>query len=199
MKPFFTAGTVWVCTLLTGCSSTATGELVPNSVSSAATGSLPGSSYACEKQQAPGTSSIGEGSVGCHFKLHHPKTQKILANTPYKLTLFQAPPTNRPEPEPVFTFDGITDAQGRSVYVRSYLPIQSEHAQFVERVGTGAYGLVPRLIRPTDGLPAPGAYYQVDWCGSRYIGVSDERGNGAAFRSDNENCNMKVTFYKPRK
>jgi hypothetical protein len=98
--------------------------------------------------------------------------------------------------DPVLSFEGTTDAEGRSVYVRAAFPITPDRLYFVEKIGTGPYKRSPRLVRATDGLAIPGMHYKVTWCGAPYVGVSDEQGNGAEFRSEDPDCKISVQFFK---
>lgn len=173
--------------LAAGCAST------PNSDVKSPPSS--GSSYACEAKQVPGTTVIGKGVFGCHFRLHHPESHRVLADTSYSLHLYAAPERPGEKREPVLSFEGITDAEGRSVYVRAAFPITPDRLYFVEKIGNGPYKRSPRLVRATDDSAIPGMHYKVTWCGAPYVGVSDERGNGAEFRSADPGCKINVQFY----
>ena len=162
------------------------------------TNNVPSSSYACQSEQVSGLPVAGQGVYGCHFYLHHPKTHQILANTAYYLAIYPAPANGRANPAPIVNLEGVTDAQGRSGYVRAAFPITPDRTQFVERIGSGSYGRSPRLIRPTDGLPIPGMNYEVTWCGKPYAGITDELGNGVMFSTTSDACHVKVYFFAKR-
>jgi len=184
--------------LIAGCASGIRGDAPPSEASDIANDAPPSSSYACQTKQIKGAPTAGEGAYGCHFYLHHPETHQILANTAYHLAIYPAPSTSKEHPSPVVKLQGVTDAQGRSGYVRAAFPITPDRVQFVERIGSGPYGLSPRLLRPTDGLAMPGMNYVVKWCGEPYTGMTDERGNGAMFSSTSDSCKVDVSFYRKR-
>jgi hypothetical protein len=110
--------------------------------------------------------------------------------------LYAVPERAGQKRDPVLSFEGTTDAEGRSVYVRAAFPITPDRLYFVEKIGTGPYKRSPRLVRATDGLAIPGMHYKVTWCGAPYVGVSDEQGNGAEFRSEDPDCKISVQFFK---
>ena len=136
----------------------------------------------------------GKGQYGCHFYLHRPETQQILANTPYYLAVYPASAKGRTRNEPLVVLTGVTDARGRSGYVRADFPIIPEQVQFVEMIGSGQIGQTPRLIRPTDGAVMPGMRYLIKWCGKEYTGITDEQGNAPRL-SSNEPCQFEVRFF----
>lgn len=172
--------------LVAGCASRPAGEHSNNVLSA--------SSYACEADQVPGTTAIGEGAFGCHFRLRNPETRQIRANVPYKLKLYTEPESSQQARKTVLSFEGVTDAQGRSVYVRAPFFITPDRLYFVEKIGSGPYMTTPRLVRATDGKVMPGMHYNFTWCGEPYAGVTDEQGNGVEFHSE-RTCKVNVKFY----
>lgn len=156
----------------------------------------PGSSYACDPTRVAGSHTVGDGRFGCHFRLHDPATGRILANTPYTVALaLPGNPATSLE-NIALHYEGVTDTNGRSTYVRSPLPITLERVYFVQRIGNGKYQRTPRLMHPINGLAMPNVQYMIDVCGQQYKGVSDERGNGAEYHSDNPACEIRAQFYK---
>jgi hypothetical protein len=156
----------------------------------------PTSSYACQARQVRGSPTAGQGEYGCHFQLRHPETDKVLANTPYHLDVYP-PAEGDKEPRPSATLVGVTDAQGRSGFIRSPFPITPERVRFVEMMGSGPHGVSPRLVSAVDGKSIPASKYYVTWCGGApYNGVTDERGNGVMFSSPTKTCQIKVVFYR---
>lgn len=162
----------------------------------AAATAAPPLSTDCDAVQAPGSATVGKGPRGCHFRLYNPETHQVLAHTPYSLRLY--PPYDdeyEERPAPVLAFEGVTDAQGRSAYVRATFAIEPYQLYFVQKIGSGPRKWETRLARATDGRPLWGIYYKVEWCGEPYAGVTDPQGHGVEFHTTDPNCRIHPTFY----
>ncbi|OXI37059.1 hypothetical protein [Burkholderia aenigmatica] len=138
-----------------------------------------GSSYTCNPTQADGQATAGRGANGCYFVLHDPATKQVLPNTHYAFALYTSAAQDNQELE----VEGTTDAQGRTVYVRSAAPIDA--ARMV-------------LVRPQDGKRIPFAQYKVTGCNGPYEGVTDETGRGVMYRCKTQS-KIEVSFYQSRK
>ena len=145
--------------LFTGCASQR--ESLPISI---------GSSYACQPTPVAGQRSEGEGAYGCYFQLMHPETKKVLVNTPYYLAIYAPGESDRASHQ----IYGVTDEQGRSLFLRAGFPIKPEQVIFVQTLGKGDYSGVSQLTR-ADQVVAFGRY-QITGCGQEYKGMTDERG-----------------------
>ncbi|WP_317205716.1 hypothetical protein [Janthinobacterium sp.] len=152
------------------------------------------SSYECMAKPVDGLPTAGSGAYGCHFQLHDPATKATLPNTPYWLDVYAASKPGSPRGEAVATLNGLTDAQGRSGFVRAPFPITAELVRFVKVVGSGPYSRSPRLLRPTDGRPVPGLLYYVKTCEGVFEGTADEQGFAPLFRAKTS-CEMTASFY----
>ena len=155
------------------------------------------SSYECRPTPVDGLPMTGEGAYGCHFQLLDTETKAILVNTPYSLDIYA--PAKSAAAETVFfaTLKGVTDAHGRSGFIRAPFPITPERMRFVRVLGSGPYGRSPRLLRPTDGLGVAGMHYHVTGCGYDQTGITDEQGLAPLFLSASE-CKLKAAFYMCR-
>lgn len=152
--------TLSISVILSGCSLQA---IEPTS---------PDSSYACQTATFAGQWTEGDGPYGCYFQLRDPATRKLLARTTYQLTVYaSAKKTAR-----VFDVESVTDAQGRSLFVRMPFPITPDKIRFVQTIGKGNNGRSGVLIRPTDGAGVPFNPYRISGCGQTYEGVTDETG-----------------------
>ncbi|WP_175870242.1 hypothetical protein [Burkholderia sp. BCC0397] len=175
-----------VAALAGGCANTG-----QQNAQAAAAGS--GSSYTCNPTQADGQASAGRGANGCYFVLHDPATQQALPNTRYAFALYTRAAQDNPELE----VEGTTDAQGRTVYMRSDAPIDATRMILVRMIGDGPTGRMPVLVRPTDGKRIPFAQYRVTGCNGPYEGVTDETGRGVMYRCK-ARSKIDVSFYQSR-
>ena len=153
-----------------------------------------GSSYTCNPTQADGQATAGKGANGCYFVLHDPATKQALPNTHYAFALY----TNAAKDNPELEVEGSTDAQGRTVYVRSAAPIDAARMVLVRTIGDGPTGRIPVLVRPQDGKRIPFAQYKVTGCNGPYEGVTDETGRGVMYRCKTQS-KIDVSFYQSRK
>ncbi|MCA8292438.1 hypothetical protein LGN19_01405 [Burkholderia sp. AU30198] len=153
-----------------------------------------GSSYTCNPTQADGQATAGRGANGCYFVLHDPATKQVLPNTHYAFALYTSAAQDNQELE----VEGTTDAQGRTVYVRSAAPIDAARMVLVRTVGDGPMGRIPVLVRPQDGKRIPFAQYKVTGCNGLYEGVTDETGRGVMYRCKTQS-KIEVSFYQSRK
>ncbi|HDR9481847.1 TPA: hypothetical protein QDC20_003262 [Burkholderia aenigmatica] len=153
-----------------------------------------GSSYTCNPTQSDGQATAGRGANGCYFVLHDPATKQVLPNTHYAFALYTSAAQDNQELE----VEGTTDAQGRTVYVRSAAPIDAARMVLVRTVGDGPMGRIPVLVRPQDGKRIPFAQYKVTGCNGLYEGVTDETGRGVMYRCKTQS-KIEVSFYQSRK
>ncbi|QVN22125.1 hypothetical protein [Burkholderia pyrrocinia] len=175
-----------VAALMVGCAST--GQQARQQAAADS-----GSSYTCNRTQADGLASAGKGPNGCYFVLHDPATKQVLPNTRYAFALYTSAAHDNKEIE----FEGVTDAQGRTAYVRSAAPIDTARMVLVRMVGDGPTGRIPVLVRPTDGKRIPFAAYKVTGCNGPYEGVTDETGRGVMYRCKTQST-IDVSFYQSR-
>ncbi|MBY8603694.1 hypothetical protein K7N18_02515 [Burkholderia arboris] len=152
-----------------------------------------GSSYTCNPMQVDGQAAAGRGVYGCYFVLHDPATKQALPNTRYAFALYTSAAQDNRELE----VEGATDAQGRTVYMRSAAPIDAARMVIVRMIGDGPTGRIPVLVRPTDGKRIPFAQYKVTGCNGPYEGVTDETGRGAMYRCKTPS-KIDVSFYRSR-
>lgn len=155
------------------------------------------SSYECRQTPVDGLPTAGDGAYGCHFQLLDAETKGILGNTPYSLDIYAPAKTKDAERLPLATLKGVTDAHGRSGFIRAPFPIHPEDVRFVRMFGTGPYGRSPRLVRATDGLGSAGINYYVKGCGYDHKGLTDEQGFSALFLAETE-CKLEGAFYSCR-
>lgn len=155
------------------------------------------SSYECRPMPVDGLPMAGEGAYGCHFQLLDTETKEILVNTPYSLDVYAPSKSAASETPFLTTLKGVTDAHGRSGFIRAPFPITPERIRFVRVVGSGPYGLSPQLLRPTDGAGVAGMHYHVTGCGYDQTGITDEQGLAPLFLSVSE-CKLKAAFYMCR-
>ncbi len=158
-------------------------------VEASSSAARPPSSYACQSTPLKGQPIMGQGAYGCSFQLYHPQSPQILAKTPYQLTICSPDKST-----PCFRIEGITDAQGRSNFIKREHPITPDLVQFVEAVGSGEYGRSVRLRRPTDGNGIPGAYYELTGCQREFNGLTDEHGYTVLMNCDRPDI-LKVKFF----
>ncbi|AOI75610.1 hypothetical protein [Burkholderia sp. NRF60-BP8] len=175
-----------VAALAGGCANTG-----PRNAPTAAAGG--GSSYTCNPTQANGQASAGRGANGCYFVLHDPATRQALPNTRYAFALYTSAAQDSRELE----VEGATDAQGRTLYMRSDAPIDAARMVLVRTIGDGPTGRIPVLVRPTDGKRVPFARYKVTGCNGPYEGVTDETGRGVMYRCKTQS-RIDVSFYRSR-
>ncbi|OXI29717.1 hypothetical protein CFB89_20840 [Burkholderia sp. AU16741] len=152
-----------------------------------------GSSYTCHPAQADGQASAGRGANGCYFVLHDPATRQALPNTRYAFALYTSAAQDSRELE----VEGTTDAQGRTIYMRSAAPIDAARMVLVRMIGDGPTGRMPVRVRPTDGKRIPFARYKVVGCNGPYEGVTDETGRGVMYRCKTQS-RIDVSFYPSR-
>lgn len=155
------------------------------------------SSYECRPTPVDGLPTAGDGAYGCHFQLLDAETKGVLGNTPYSLDIYAPAKTKGAERLPLTTLKGVTDAHGRSGFIRAPFPIKPEDVRFVRMLGTGPYGRSPRLVRPTDGSGSAGINYYVKGCGYDRKGITDEQGFSALFLAETE-CKLEGAFYSCR-
>ena len=155
------------------------------------------SSYECRSTPVDGLPTAGDGAYGCHFQLLDAETKGVLGNTPYSLDIYAPAKTKGVERLPLATLKGVTDAHGRSGFIRAPFPIKPEDVRFVRMLGTGPYGRSPRLVRPTDGSGSAGINYYVKGCGYDRKGITDEQGFSALFLAETE-CKLDGVFYSCR-
>jgi hypothetical protein len=87
------------------------------------------SSYYCHPAPLPGQAQFGQGSSGCGFTLRAPQSGQALPNTPYLIWLFN------PKKDGIeLGIEGITDAQGRTAYIRSSTPITHDRMRVSRRL-----------------------------------------------------------------
>ncbi|VWB33134.1 hypothetical protein BAR24066_01427 [Burkholderia arboris] len=152
-----------------------------------------GSSYTCNPTQVDGQATAGKGANGCYFVLHDPATKQALPNTRYAFALYTSASLDNRELE----VEGATDAQGRTIFMRSAAPIDPARMILVRIVGDGPTGRIPVLVRPTDGKRIPFAQYKVMGCNGPYEGVTDETGRGVMYRCKTQS-KIDVSFYQSR-
>ncbi|MBB5606029.1 MULTISPECIES: hypothetical protein [unclassified Janthinobacterium] len=182
---------------VSGCMAMAGAQLLSGCVSNTVPVIASTSSYECRSTPVDGLPKAGDGAYGCHFQLRDTETKQILPHTPYSLDVYAPVETKGAEKLPLVTLKGITDAHGRSGYVRAPFPIVPERVRFVRMVGTGAYGRSPHLIRPTDGAGVAGMNYQISGCGWDKHGITDDQGFTPLFLSETS-CTFKTIFYMKR-
>ncbi|MCA8271250.1 hypothetical protein LGN17_01765 [Burkholderia sp. AU30280] len=152
-----------------------------------------GSSYTCHPVQVDGQATAGRGVNGCYFVLHDPATKQPLPNTRYAFALYTSAAQDNRELE----VEGTTDAQGRTIYLRSAAPIDASRMVLVRTIGDGPTGRIPVLVRPQDGKRVPFAEYKVTGCNGPYEGVTDETGRGVMYRCKTQS-KIDVSFYRSR-
>lgn len=155
------------------------------------------SSYECRPTPVDGLATAGDGAYGCHFQLLDAETKGVLGNTPYSLDIYAPAKSKGADRLPLSTLKGVTDAHGRSGFIRAPFPIKPEDVRFVRMLGTGPYGRSPRLVRATDGSGSAGINYYVKGCGYDRKGITDEQGFSALFLAETE-CKLEGTFYSCR-
>lgn len=139
----------------------------------------------------------GHGDYGCYFFLRDPDDRKLLPDTRYIVKVFFSPEAREDDHLPLFEFEGKTDAVARTNFIRTPIPITPQNMVFVQKIGLGDYGRIPRLVRGSDGEAVAGARYTVTWCNGTYSGVTDELGNGALISSE-QSCSINVAFHAPK-
>ncbi|MDN7585331.1 hypothetical protein [Burkholderia seminalis] len=152
-----------------------------------------GSSYTCRPTPVDGQATAGRGVNGCYFVLYDPATKQALPNTRYAFALYTSAAQDSRELE----VEGATDAQGRTIYMRSAAPIDASRMVLVRMIGDGPTGRIPALVRPTDGKRIPFAPYKITGCNGPYEGVTDETGRGVMYRCKTQS-RIDVSFDRSR-
>lgn len=173
--------------LVAGCAPTGVSEpkIVP--------ASPPSSSYDCRTDPVDGLPTAGEGNYGCHFYLLAPGSKRARANTPYMIQVYAPGQVLSKEEVVSVELQGVTDAQGRSGFVRAPFPITPKLVRFVEVIGSGPYSAGSQFAWPTDGKGAADFMYHFHSCVGDFFGLTDEQGYTPMFTTK-ESCVYDVTF-----
>jgi hypothetical protein len=173
--------------LVAGCASTRVSEpqIVP--------ARPPSSSYDCRTDPVDGLPTAGEGNYGCHFYLLAPGTKRVRANTPYMIQVYVPGQVQSKKEAVSVELVGVTDAQGRSGFVRAPFPITPKLVRFVEVIGSGPYSAGSQFVRSTDGNGAADILYHFHSCKGDFFGLTDEQGHTPMFTTK-ESCAYDLTF-----
>ena len=114
----------------------------------------------------------GSGAVRQQFVLKDPRTQQAAPHTPYHLAIRGMVLSANPKQ----SWDGVTDAQGRTVTVLSDQPIASSAVVLVRRFGEGNYGELFSVSDPAN-RPLANVPVTLSLCdGREFASVSDAQG-----------------------
>jgi hypothetical protein len=128
------------------------------------------SSYFCYPVAIKGLPVTGVGPFGCHFVLHGTHAPgETLANTPYRLEALDK------DGKTLVAQDGVTDAKGRSGFLRTEFQLTPDRMMFVQAIGAGAIGASSLAAYP-GGQRMAGNPFSANVCGVVHEGNTDEQG-----------------------